>query len=183
MRLSISALPLISAALLLGACGSGEADSPATSAEIKAEMAKAVKPRPGMYRTAMKVTKFEIPGMPADQAAKMQGMFASAGQNVERCMTQAEADKGFEDFTKKLAQGDCTAEHFAVAGGDIDARFACRIAQGATANVAIRGKATAESSNLTMNMEAQAPPGATAGPSAVRMEMEVNSTRIGDCPG
>lgn len=182
MRQPIFALPL-AAALLLGACGSEKAAETASPGSIKAELAEVVKPRPGLYRTTMRVTKFEIPGMPASEAAKMQGLFSAAGQNVERCVTQAESDKGFEDFTKRLAQGDCTAERFQVNGGNIDAAFACRTGQGATATFAMTGAATAEGSDLTMKMEAKAPQGAPAGIGAMRMEMQVTSTRTGDCPG
>lgn len=183
MRFSFTAPWLVLAALLVSACGSEKPAQPPTPDSIKAEMAEAVKPRPGLYRTTMRVTKFEIPGMPPAQAAKMQGMFSAAGQNSERCLTQAEADKGFEDFTKRLAQGDCTAQRFAVNGGNIDASFACRTGQGANATFAMTGQATAEGSNLTMKMEAKAPAGAPGGLGSMRMEMNVSSTRVGDCQG
>lgn len=178
--------------LVLTACGKkdttetpkGTADATATTpAEVQSQVAQMVKPRPGMYRTTMRVIKFEIPGMPAAQSERMKGMFSNAGTAREFCVTEEMSERGYRDYSKNLAQGNCTVDSFAASGGTINSAMTCQTGRGATSKVAMNGTVTPDGSTVHMKMEQQMPPGMPVKLGAVNMEMEVVSERTGDCAG
>jgi major membrane immunogen (membrane-anchored lipoprotein) len=174
---SIVALPL-AAAVLLTACDSG--DEPKSVEEVKQEMAGMVKPRPGLYRSTSKVVSFEVPGMPAAQAERMKQMFSTTEKGTEFCLTPQEADKGFEEMTKKLAEGNCTYDRFETEGDRLDAKLTCETGEKMKATIEMKGTMGAEGSQMTMSVN-QTPPGVPKG-GAVKMVAEVASRRVGDCP-
>src|SRR5262245_278934 len=116
-------LPLVAALALTGAlAGCGRDDKPKSEEEVKDAMANMAKPKPGLYRSTAKLVSFEVPGMPPQQADRMKEMFSqSQGRNF--CLTKAEADKGYEEMTKKLAEGKCTYDRFDARGNTIDAKL------------------------------------------------------------
>lgn len=178
MRLSTVlpiAVPLV-AALALGAC-SKEPAGPKTAEQVKSEVAQMVKPQPGQYQVTIKTIDFQIPGIPPEQSAKFKEMFANSGQSKAFCMTQAESDKGYKDFTKKLAQGDCTYDRFEANGGTLDAKLTCQTGKGMTAVIEMKGTMATDGSQMKMKMEQS---GGPKGP--IKMEMDMVSKRIGDCP-
>lgn len=177
MRLA-SVAPLAALAVLT-ACGSNEdsSDAPKTLDEVKAETAKLVKPDPGRYRSTVKLTKFEVPGMPAAQAEKMKAMFASSGQSSEFCMTKAQTDKGFEEMAKAMAQGNCTYDRYTADGGTLDAKMTCQTGQGMTSVVEMAGTVAPTQMQMTMKMNNTMP----GLPVSMTIEADVQSQRIGDC--
>jgi hypothetical protein len=174
---SILALPV--AALLLTACDSGS-DEPKSVQQVKDEMADMAKPRPGLYRSTSKVVSFEVPGMPPAQAERMKQMFSTTQRGNEFCLTPEEAEKGFEEMTKKLAEGNCSYDRFNADGGKLDAKLTCETGQKMKATIEMKGTMGAEGSQMTMSV-VQSPPGAPGGAS-VKMVAEVASQRVGDCP-
>lgn len=176
MRLLLAALPL-ALGLGLAACNQAS-DTPKTAEEVKAEVAKAERPEPGQYRTTIKVTDFSIPGMPAERAAQMKGMFGDTGKTIEYCLTKADADKGFEEVNRRAAQGDCTYDRFSASGGKIDARMTCKTAQGMTMAYEMQGTFSSTASQMSMKSDTSMPgmPG-----KGMHMEAEVTNQRIGDC--
>ncbi|MGH6787279.1 MAG: DUF3617 domain-containing protein [Novosphingobium sp.] len=168
------------AALALAACN--QSSGPKTEAQVKAEVAGMVKPRPGQYETTVKVINFEIPGVPKEQSEKFKAMFASTGQSQGFCVTKEESEAGYKDFTKKLAQGNCTYDRFEASGGSLDAKLTCKTGQDMTAVIEMTGKMTEESSDMHMKME-QTGAGPLSAKGAVKMEMEMSSKRVGDCKG
>ena len=171
----------LAAALVLSACNQQPA-TPQSQASAKAALAEAVAPRPGLYRATMRITKFEIPGMPAAQAERMKGMFSGTGNARENCVTPAMVAHGYQDMVKQSAQGRCTFDRYSENGGRIDGKLTCQTGRGASAQIEITGAATPEGSTLHMKMEQAAPPGAPPAMGGVKMEMDVASQRIGDCP-
>lgn len=176
MRLT---LPL-TAILALTACNKAP-DAPKTADQVKAQVDQMVKPQPGQYRSTSKLVSFEVPGMPAAQAERMKGMFASS-QGRDFCLTAEEADKGYESMTTKLAQGNCSYDRFEAAGGALDAKLSCQTGKGMTATFEMKGTMTPQGSQMTV-MVNQSAPGAPAGAvgGGVKMVMEVASQRTGDC--
>jgi len=170
-------LPVL-AALTLTACGS-EPDVPKTPDQVKAEMAKLDAPNPGQYRTTIKMTKFDVPGMPAAQAGKMKEMFSATGQSSEFCLTKAQAEKGYEDMTKNMAQGNCTFDRYNAGGGKLDAKMTCETGQGMKSSIEMAGTIQPEAMQMVMKMNNTMP----GMPGGVAMETEVSSVRIGDCAG
>jgi hypothetical protein len=179
MRLA-PALVLASLGLILTAC-SKEPDGPKTADEVKAEMAdlaEDARPEPGKYRSTIKIINVSIPGMPQADARKMQSMFGGTGQASEHCLTKEMADKGFEEFGKHAAQGNCTYDSFSAGGGKMDAVMTCKTAATVTTRTELHGTFTTTGSNLNMKTESSG--GGLPG-GKMTMEAEVSSERIGDC--
>ncbi|MFM5886038.1 MAG: DUF3617 domain-containing protein [Novosphingobium sp.] len=170
-------LPMLALGLALTACGKS-ADTPKTAEEVKAEVAKLDRPEPGKYRTTMKIIDVTIPGMPADRAAQMKNMFGSTGKATEFCLTQADADKGFEELNKRAAQGDCTYDSFSAGNGRIDAKMTCKTGRGMTMAYEMHGTFSSTGSRMTMKSDASMPGMPMKG---MHIEAEVNNERIGDC--
>lgn len=179
-----TAVIAIAATLALTACGQ-EASEPKTADEVVAEAGKLEKPQPGEYETKVELVEFSVPGLPQQQAEQMKAMMAGAQEKANRyCLTEAEAAKGFEDSIRKMTEGDgrmkCDFKKFAVDGGKLDAALACNGPQGMTADLAMDGTASSQASAMHMTMVQKAPmiPGGE-----MRMEMNMTSRRVGDCPG
>lgn len=174
MRFTIVAAPLL-AVLALTACK----DEPKTVAEVKQEMASMPKPKPGLYRSTSKLISFEMPGMPQAQQDQLKQVFSQA-QARDFCLTKAEADKGYEEMTKKLAEGNCKYDKFEASGSSLDAKLTCETGKDMKAVVAMKGDVTTEASKMTMTIEQSAP---QLQGKSMKMVAEVASTRVGDCPG
>lgn len=187
------ALCLLPAAL--AACGSDKAaddaatqaaaETPAalpsgmTEAEIAAQMKNAVRPRPGQYESKAELVALDLPGVPEEQAAQMkQAMSQSFGKATSRCLTQAEAEKGFEELAKASQEG-CRMDSFTANGATFAGRMICDTPD-AKGTVLMNGTGTESSSDMTMKMDMQSD-GLPGGRMA--MEMHVTSRRTGDCKG
>ena len=180
MRLSVTAAALMS--LTLAACGGEE---PAASGESistdevieRAEAAGAeIKPEPGQYRSTMEVQEINIPGAPAQMRDMMKNSMTS--QTSEYCLTQADANKGFEEAARQSQEDmNCTYERFDVAGGDIDARMTCSPQGQGSMTVEMTGTGTSTKSDMTMAMTGDMP-----GMGEMSMRMRIVNERIGDCP-
>jgi hypothetical protein len=177
---SLTILPL-AAAMALAGCGNNEQPAAekqaASQAEVKAAMDDMPKPMPGQYRSTMKLVSVDIPGMPASQAEKMKGMLGASEQTSTYCLSQAEADRGFEESTKKLAKGNCNYERFSADGGKLDAKLKCNTPEQGEATMEMVGDVRPDGTQLKMTMQGGAP--GLGG--NMKMVMEVAATRIGDC--
>jgi hypothetical protein len=174
MRSIVIAAPLL-AVLALTACK----DQPKTADQVKQEMAQMPKPKPGLYRSTSKLISFEVPGMPQQQQDQFKQIF-SQQTGRDFCLTKAEAAKGYEEMTKKLAEGKCTYDKFEASGSSLDAKMSCETGKDMKATVAMKGTMSTESSQMTMTVEQSSPqlPG-----KSMKITAEVASTRVGDCPG
>ena len=172
------------AALSLSACGKSDEVAKGASGEaaVRAELADATKLKPGQYSSNFEIARFDVPGMPADQAAMVRQMMSSAAATARSyCLTPAEADRGSEDMFRELAKGDgnCEFQNFDVDGENVSGRMVCRGGQGqATATMAMTGTMSEESSTMSMVTDitdASLPQG------KAQMEMRVSTRRTGDC--
>jgi hypothetical protein len=192
-------LPL-SAALALAACGGdaekGGENAAATGTAAGASGAAAgggasanaasssggnmVQLRPGNYSVQIAVERFEIPGMPADQAQMMRSIMAGVSQQVQnQCVAEgASSQASMEDMYKRMGQGNCTVERMTMAGGRIDGALSCDAGGGRSTQMNILGEMTPESSTTTMSMVSN-DPGLPQG--RVEMDMRITMTRTGDC--
>ena len=172
-------LPLL--ALGLAACG-GEAEEPKSDEEVIAEMNELAKPEPGLYRTTSEMVSMNIPGMPPEQAKMIEQQRNSGPETSERCLTEEEASKGFEDMVRGMGEADETAKcdftKFDVDGSDLDAKMTCSGPVGSGAEITMAGTVESDKTDLTMDMKVD------AGPlGEMNMQMKVNSERVGPCPG
>lgn len=165
------------AAITLAGCA--KEDGPRTEEQVREEASGLAKPQAGFYRSTVSVVSLDVPGVPPAQLEEMRKMFASSMQGQEYCLTAAEAEKGFEEAMKKLPQGKCSYDKFAVSGDQLDAQLTCETGKGMKATIGMAGTVTTTGSRLKMSVAQTAPAGA---PGAMNMVTEVSSERIGDCP-
>lgn len=180
----IRPISAIAAILALAACGS-EPGEPRTAEEVVAEAGTLEKPRPGQYSTSVELTEFSVPGLPPQQAEQLRAMMGNVQQEGSSyCLTEAEANKGFEETVKRMTEGNgqmkCTFDRFEAEGSKLDAALSCTGPQGMDAKIALNGTTGAEASSMRMKMSQKAPM-IPAG--EMRMEMKMDSKRTGDCPG
>ena len=176
MRLA-AALPLI-AGLALAACQAD--DKPKTEDQVRGEAAKLAKPVPGQYRSTSKLISFEVPGMSTEQSERIKQMFASNMQGRTYCLTEAEADKGFEEAMKKLPQGKCSYDRFSVSGNYLEAQLSCETGKDMKGVIGLKGTVSETGSQITMSVE-QGAPGMEG--NKLKVVAEVASERTGDCAG
>ncbi|WP_162935760.1 DUF3617 domain-containing protein [Tsuneonella amylolytica] len=167
---------------VLAACGSES--EPRTAEEVVAEAGKLEKPRPGQYETQVELLEFSVPGLPPKQAEQLRSMMGNVQEKASSyCLTQAEADKGFEDSIRKMTEGTggmkCEFDKFDAGGGKLDAALSCTGGQGLNSTITIDGTTGAEASTMNVRMAQKAPmiPGGE-----VVMRMRMDSKRTGDCP-
>lgn len=177
-------IPVVATALCLAlaACGGdpasdAESGGVVTGEEMAERVAAAdIKPQPGRYRSTVEVLEFAIPGAPPEMSEMMRGNMAK--RTSEYCLTQEEADRGFEKMARQSQEGsDCKVEKFAVAGGDIDARMTCAVPGQGTMTMTMTGTGSPTRSDMDMTMK-----GDFAGQGEASMRMKVTNERIGDCP-
>lgn len=170
------------AALAIAACGETPEESAATGetmsdAEIGAQMEEAVRPQPGQYRTQTELidlTLPDIPGMDSDQLRRM--MEGNIERETLQCITEDQAERGYEEMLRETQDSACQMERFAADGNRIEARMVCDGDQGRGV-MTMTGTATETSSDMTMAMTTSVP---QMGDMAMRMRMI--SERVGDCP-
>jgi hypothetical protein len=170
------------ATIALASCGKEE-KKPVTTEKVIAEAGKLAQPLPGQYETKVKLLEFSVPGLPPAQAEKIKGMMGNVGgETSSYCLTPDEAKKGFEESVRKMGQGQgglkCDFNRFDVDGAKIAAAMTCVGQQGMTSEMKLDGTATAQSTSMHMAMTQKAPmiPGGE-----MRMEMQMDSHRTGDC--
>lgn len=167
------------ATLALAACGKS-ADAPKSPEQVAKEAAAAgiARPQPGQYRVTTRVTNVSVPGMPADTAKQMQGMFSATGHSAEFCLTPQQAGMGYEEMTRRAAEGNCTYDRFTAADGKLDAAMTCQTGKGMTTKSEMSGTFSPTGSQMTMKSDATMPDMPGGG---MHMEAEVVTQRIGDC--
>ena len=175
-RSTIATLVLIP--LALSACNKKPEQTPAQAASAAAAAIGEIRPEPGRYRATTKFTNITIPGLPPAAAAQAKKMFSQTGHSSEFCITPEQARMGYEEMTRRAAQGKCTYERFSAAGGKLDAAMTCEAGRGMTTKTQVSGTFTTTGSNMTMSADSSAP-GMPGG--GMHMEGTVLTERIGDC--
>jgi len=175
LRLSF---PLLAIALVLTGCGD-KADEAKSPREVAKEAARMERPEPGKYRSTVKVLEFEIPGLPPQQAEQMKRMMQGmGGKDAEFCLTEQDAQGGFEEMVRKTQEGNCTFRRFDATANTLDAEMTCETAPGAIATIAMKGRTSADRLEMKMEMDQSA---ASLPGGKVHMKMEMTNERIGDC--
>ncbi|MGD9665785.1 MAG: DUF3617 domain-containing protein, partial [Novosphingobium sp.] len=151
------ALPLVALAALAG-CGKSADDKPKSVDEVMEEAKAMEKPEPGKYKSSVKVLDFEVPGIPAEQAAQMKQMMSGvASESHEFCLKPEDVEKGFEEMVRKTAEDKCTFDKFDASANAIDAKMTCEMEQGMASTIAMNGTTTPTKSVMTMDVEQKAP--------------------------
>ncbi len=155
------------------------ADGTVSKGAVAREMANAPQLRPGQYAITMNAVRFDVPGMPPEQAQMMQQMMAGvAAQQQSRCISAAESRRNLEDMYKGLGEGECTMQRFDISGTTMTGAMQCSGGANRSSTIRINGEMTRESSDTRMVM-ALSDPGLPQG--TAEMEMRVSMQRTGDC--
>jgi hypothetical protein len=167
------------AALSLTGCDNAD-KGPKSMEQAKEEAAKLDRPKPGLYKQSMTITKFEIPGAPPEMAAQIQAAMTKA-QESNFCMTPEMADQGFRDMFDKVGKdGECKYERFDVSGGRLDALLHCENAAQGKGTITMAGKVGEEGSDVNVAVEQV---GGQAPMANAKIAMHLVSQRVGDCTG
>ena len=167
------------ALVALASCGNPDPDADGDGSismdEAQAEMERsgAVKPQAGQYRATVELVELEADNAPPQAVDMMKQMMS---RSFEYCLTQEDADRGFEQMARESQDDSCTFDRFDVDGGDIDAVMNCQGDGGETMRMTMTGTGTETSSDMTMMMQGNIP-----GQGEGSMTMRTQHERIGDC--
>ena len=132
---------------------------------------------PGLWQSKATVLDMNIPGMPAQYAAKMkQEMAEHRNEASKHCIKPEDVKKPKEDFFG--ADKSCRYGHFTMGGGKIDIQMVCK-EEGSTQTSNMSGSYTPTSYSMDMAMN-----GTGGGmQDGMNMKMHVDSQRVGECTG
>ena len=133
--------------------------------------------RPGLWQSKVTIDQFDVPGMPAEMAARMKSMMAQQQEHAStRCLTPEDVKRPKEDFFAGKNK-ECRYEHFTMGGGKIDAVMHCGKGGGAqTMQMAGTYSPDAYQMQTSMNVE----PG-SGEQSGMTVKMRVEAHRVGEC--
>lgn len=156
---SVAALGMAISACSGGDVSTADADTDndgSVSVNEAAAVAEAsgMKPQPGKYRVT----------------SDMGGMKT----NVEYCLSEEEANRGFEQMMQEGQDGDCSYEKFELAGNDLDAVLVCKTDAG-NMRMSMAGEVSPTATDLEIGMSG------SMGGMNVDMTMKAQQERIGDC--
>ena len=134
--------------------------------------------RPGKCESKVSIDKFEIPGMPADVARRMQTMMAQQQEHsFQSCLTKDDVKRPKEDFFAGK-NNECRYDHFTMGGGKIDAVMHCGGRNGPGQTMQMAGTYSPDSYQMQMSTKVEPTEGGQGG---MTMQMRVDSHRVGDC--
>ena len=132
---------------------------------------------PGLWQSKVAIQEMNIPGLPAEYAAKMKQTMAERSQETSRhCLTQADVKRPKADFFGSQDKS-CKYQHFTMGDGKIDIQMACD-REGSSMTMNMTGTYTPTS--YAMDMSSTASGGSQQGMS---MKMHIDSNRVGECTG
>lgn len=147
MLLPKPVIPLAFPALLLGACSAEPEEL--GEREILHRAERLIPPEPGQYRTITRLTAFEMPGADPQEAERIRTDFGFIEPDEsERCLSRAEAVRGFLPLVEAMQRGNCTFSRFDTSEQRLDAVMQCEGAEGTMSDVSVQGEAGTQSSRL-----------------------------------
>jgi hypothetical protein len=130
---------------------------------------------PGLWQSKATVLDMNIPGMPAQYAAKMKQEIAERrNESSKHCIKPEDVKKPKEDFFG--ADKSCRYDHFTMGGGKIDVQMACK-QENMTQTTNMSGSYTPTTYSLDMASHGTGPQ------QGMTMKMHVDAQRVGECTG
>lgn len=177
---------LLGSCLVLGACNQGPEvhEENASVGEVAAKVREATGGaqfiRAGEWKSTGTIEEMSIPGMSAEDSARMKQAMAKSGiHEFSTCLTEEDVKQPQGKFF--TGNDQCRYDHFTMSGGKIDAAMRCDAQGGGSQVMTMKGNYSPESYNMSMEMKTAGAPGA---PGAMTMRMRVESRRVGACkPG
>ena len=156
-------LTLLASCLTLTACGMGGGDTP----------------KAGEYSTDIKLVEIQMPGIDPSMKDQMQQMMP---QGQTACLTDEQITKGqwadaTDDMIKQMeAGGQCKRIRDNNTATALDTQIECTSPGEGTATITMTGQTTTDGMTAKMVTEGKDPKG-----EAMKMVVEINSKRVGDC--
>jgi uncharacterized protein DUF3617 len=168
----------LTSAFALAACGETTVDADAdgdgdvTAAEVEA-LVTDLRPDAGKYSVNLNLVKADIPGAPQQMLDAMGGMM---NRSFEYCLSEEEAEKGFEESLKEGQSDSCQIDKFALTGNDIDMAMTCAAEGQGSMQVSMTGTVSPTRSDISVVSKGTIPPFGDS-----NFEMTMLQERIGDC--
>jgi hypothetical protein len=162
------------AAILVGACSKGGNGT--------------AQRQPGMWETKAKITSLQLTGAPPEIQARANSQVGQE-RTASECLTPEQARDPVGQMRQMMAaQGsmaaNCTFSDQTFAGGVIRVHGTCPAAGGGSAEINLEGTFTETTMQATMNVNASGPASAAMpGVTGMRIAMETQGRRTGECPG
>ncbi len=178
-----TALCLIACALPLAACNKSPAVHE-TNASVE-DVANKVREagtgdafiRPGQWKSTVTIEQFDMPGVPPQAAARVKAAMAeNQPHELTSCLTPEDVKQPKAKFF--TGNDQCRYDHFIMGSGKIDAAMRCSGAGGGSQVTTMTGTYAPDRYQMRMAMSGQNMPGAAAD---VKMQMRVDSRRVGEC--
>ncbi len=168
---------LLGTALCLASCGGGVDVKNGSPEDVAKAAAKArIQMSPGLWKTDVKVTEFDIPGMPKQAQAMMREQMAK-GQSFEHCVTPEKAQKPDAEVFAGKGKGACQYDHFTMDNGKVDGLMRCSAQGMGESKMTVTG--TYAPTEMKMNIINEV---SGVGPTkTITMKATNTSVRIGDC--
>jgi hypothetical protein len=130
--------------------------------------------QPGEWESKASVLEMNMPGIPAQYAARMKQSIAEHRNEASRhCIKPEDVKKPKEDFFG--ADKSCRYDHFTMGGGKIDVAMVCHQEQ-TTEKMNVSGSYTPTSYSIDTAMT-----GSGGEQNGMSMKMHVDAQRVGEC--
>jgi Protein of unknown function (DUF3617) len=165
-------------AISLAACGGGDKgkDGKVGSAEASSGP---VKREPGLWKSEMKLVKFEMDGMTSQMKEVMQKQMEKGIQIPATCVTKEQIEK--QDMAQELSKvggrgAECTFGKKEV-GSVIDVEGVCKDGMGKESKVSMTGTVEPKKTDVLMKTAGASP----MGQGQATIEMQITATHQGPC--
>lgn len=126
--------------LLISLSGCRIFEPPQSEEQIKAEIAKLPRNRPGLWSMHEELASFTAGGVPASVAARAQKELAARGRLGQvHCLTAEQASASHYDQLRGFGGGTCTVTAFHSDGTTFDAVLQCNYGNELTGSVELSG--------------------------------------------
>ena len=133
--------------------------------------------RAGQWKSTSAIEEMSVPGMSAEESARMKQVMAKAGSHeFTTCLTEEDVKQPQGKFFTGNKQ--CRYDHFTMSRGKIDAAMRCESDAGGTQVMTMAGTYSPDSYQMRMEMKGEAGAGS---PGGMTMRMRVSSKRVGSC--
>ena len=149
----------------------------AAASEVSQGEPAANQPRAGLYRTALQLIEFEVPGASEDQTRSMREAFAEdLASGNDFCLAPDPAGAALDrELLERIAEGECTFGRFDRSGAAIRTVMLCTRDTTVGSQVTMDGRIWSENADLDMILEQELETGVT------RIRARAQSARVGDC--
>ena len=166
--------------LLISLSGCRIFEPPQSEEQIKAEIAKLPRDRPGLWSMHEELASFTAGGVPASVAERAQKELAARGRLGQvHCLTAEQANASHYEQLRNFGGASCTVTAFHSDGSAFDSVLQCNYANELTGSVALSGTGAGEIQR--MDYEVTMAPFKGEGPSMSYAGI-ATMERTGECP-